>query len=124
MKILIVDDEALIRISLARVFKAQGDDVEVAQDGIEGEKKWLSFQPDIVVLDVLMPGLSGPQLIEKVHTQTKARVVLISAYAADYDMESMKKLGADLFISKPFENIFAVVEQIKGISKDRRGNHP
>ncbi len=123
MKVLIVDDEALIRISLARVFKTQGDDVEVAHDGIEGEKKWLSFQPDIVVLDVLMPGLSGPQLIEKVHSQTKAKVVLMSAYAADYDMESIKKLGADLFIPKPFENIFAIVEQIKGLYAKPSGHH-
>ena len=50
MKILIVDDEALIRMSLARVFKSQGDEVIIAEDGIDGEKKWLQLQPDIVVL--------------------------------------------------------------------------
>lgn len=116
MKILVVDDEALIRMSLSRVLKGRGHIVEVAEDGLDGEKKWLSFQPDIVVLDVLMPGLSGPQLIEKVHRQTKAKVVLISAYAADYDLESIKKLGADLFIAKPFENIFQVVEQILSLA--------
>jgi DNA-binding response OmpR family regulator len=115
VKVLIVDDEALIRVSLARVFKAQGDDVDVAADGVEGEKKWRTMQPDVVVLDVLMPGLSGPQLIEKVQAQSKAKVVLISAYAADYDVDSIKKLGADLFIAKPFENIFTVVEQIKNL---------
>lgn len=113
MKILIVDDEPLIRTSLARVFKSQGDDVMIADDGIDGEKKWLQMQPDIVVLDVLMPGLSGPQLIERVQSQTKAKIVLISAYAADYDVASIQQLGADLFIAKPFENIFSVAEQIK-----------
>jgi two-component system, response regulator PdtaR len=113
MKILIVDDEALIRMSLARVFRSQGDDVYIAEDGVDGEKKWLQVQPDIVVLDVLMPGLSGPQLIERVKAQTQAKIVLISAYAADYDVVSIKKLGADLFIAKPFENIFSVAEQIK-----------
>lgn len=118
MKVLIVDDEPLIRVSLARVFKSQGDTVDVAEDGLEGEKKWLTFQPDIVVLDVLMPGLSGPQLIEKVQAQTTAKIVLISAYAADYDMESIKKLGADLFIPKPFENIFDVVQKIKSLRGD------
>lgn len=117
MKVLIVDDEALIRLSLSRVFKSQGDIVEVAEDGLEGEKKWLAMQPDIVILDVLMPGLSGPQLIEKVSAQTKAKIVLISAYSADYDVASIKKLGADLFIAKPFENIFKVVEKIKEVHK-------
>lgn len=115
MKVLIVDDESLIRLSLARVFRSQGDEVDVASDGLEGEKKWITMQPDIVVLDVLMPGLSGPQLIERVHAQSNAKVVLISAYAADYDIDSIKKLGADLFIAKPFENIFSVVEQIKSL---------
>jgi DNA-binding response OmpR family regulator len=119
MKVLIVDDEPLIRVSLARVFKAQGDTVDVAEDGLEGEKKWLTFQPDVVVLDVLMPGLSGPQLIEKVQAQTTAKIVLISAYAADYDMESIKKLGADLFIPKPFENIFDVVQKIRSLRGDK-----
>lgn len=117
MKVLIVDDEALIRVSLARIFKGQGDEVITAEDGIEGEKQWRAMQPDLVILDVLMPGLSGPQLIEKVRAQMPAKVVLISAYAADYDVESIKNLGADLFITKPFENIFTVVEQMRAVMK-------
>ncbi len=115
MKILIVDDESLIRMSLARVFKSQGHEVVIAEDGIDGEKKWLQMQPDVVVLDVLMPGLSGPQLIERVKSQTQAKIVLISAYAADYDVASIKQLGADLFIAKPFDNIFSVAAQITKI---------
>ncbi len=119
MKILIVDDEALIRMSLARVFRSQGDEVIIAEDGVDGEKKWLQMQPDIVVLDVLMPGLSGPQLIERVQSQTKAKIVLISAYAADYDVASIKQLGADLFIAKPFDNIFSVAAQIKQLVTEK-----
>ena len=116
MKILIVDDEPLIRMSLARAFRAKGHEVQEAEDGKQGEAFWLSLQPDIVVLDVLMPGLTGPQLIEKIQGKVQSKIVLISAYAGEYDMESAKRLGADVFIQKPFENILDVIEQIEKLA--------
>ena len=112
LKVLIVDDEPLIRLSLSRAFKSRGADVDIAEDGLQGEEKWVGSEPDIVVLDVLMPGLTGPQLIEKVKAKSNAKIVLISAYSGDYDVDSVKKLGADLFISKPFQNIFDIVDKI------------
>lgn len=115
MTILIVDDEPLIRLSLSRAFKSQGDTVHVAEDGIAGEAQWKALQPDIVILDVLMPGLTGPQLIEKVKHTSQSKVVLISAYSGDYDVDSVKKLGADLFIAKPFADIFEVVKRVKDL---------
>lgn len=115
MTILIVDDEPLIRLSLSRAFKSQGDTVHVAEDGIAGEAQWKTLQPDIVILDVLMPGLTGPQLIEKVKHTSRSKVVLISAYSGDYDVDSVKKLGADLFIAKPFADIFEVVKRVKDL---------
>lgn len=117
MKVLIVDDEPLIRLSLSRAFSGQGAEVQVAEDGVEGEKKWTEFNPDVVVLDVLMPGLTGPQLIAKVKNRTTSKIVLISAFSGDYDVESVKKLGADLFIAKPFENIFDVVKRVQQLVK-------
>lgn len=113
MKVLIVDDEPLVRLSLSRAFKGKGHEVFVAEDGLAGQKVWVQEEPDIIVLDVLMPGLTGPQLIEKVKGQVGGKIVLISAYAGDYDMESAKRLGADLFVQKPFENILDVVSQIE-----------
>jgi len=117
IKILVVDDEPLIRLSLSRALQSRGVSVDVAEDGVQGEKKWTTTQPDVVVLDVLMPGLTGPQLIEKLKDQSEAKIVLISAYAGDYDVDSVKKLGADLFISKPFQNIFDVVDKILELVK-------
>lgn len=113
MKILIVDDEPLVRMSLSRAFKKRGHEVLLAEDGLEGEKVWTESQPEIVVLDVLMPGLTGPQLIEKVKGQTTSKIALISAYAGEYDIDSAKRMGADLFIQKPFSNIIEIVERIE-----------
>ncbi|PWU20150.1 MAG: response regulator [Bdellovibrio sp.] len=115
MKVLIVDDEPLVRRSLKRILNKEGWLVEEAIDGLEGLQKWKSFQPDLVLLDVLMPGLSGPQVMENMKPETRgpSRVILMSAYTGDWNQDKTRELGADLFLAKPFENIFEVVNVIK-----------
>jgi CheY-like chemotaxis protein len=110
MKILIVDDEALVRRSLARVFKSKGHEIIEAIDGVEGLKAWQEHQPDLIFLDVLMPGLSGPQVLSEMGGKRKGRVILMSAFAGEHNMETALEMGADLFVGKPFEDIFAVVK--------------
>lgn len=112
MKILIVDDEALVRRSLEKVFLRDGFTVSTAVDGVDGFDKWMSFEPDIVLLDVLMPGLTGPQLLQKINNP-KAKVILMSAYSGDYDLSSLKHLGVLDFISKPFGDVFDIVVRVK-----------
>ena len=109
MKILIVDDEPLVRRALSRVLKAKGHEVIEAQDGSEGVALWISNSPQLVFLDVLMPGLSGPEVLKKMQGQSSAKVILMSAYAGKNNMETAIQMGADLFIPKPFEDIFTVV---------------
>lgn len=109
MKILIVDDEPLVRRSLSRVMKSKGHEVIEAQDGNEGVEKWRSEKPDLVFLDVLMPGLSGPQVLREMGDKKNAKVILMSAYAGEHNMETAMQMGADLFIPKPFDDIFAVL---------------
>lgn len=109
MKVLIVDDEPLIRRSLERLFGKAGHEVITAEDGTEGVEKWNSSKPDIVVLDILMPGHTGPEVIEHVSPEASVGIILISAYSGEYNLDSAKKLGADLFIAKPFEDIQKIV---------------
>lgn len=109
MKILVVDDEALVRRSLSRALRAQGHDVQEAVDGNEGLKTWREFNPDLVFLDVLMPGLSGPQVLKELGTGKKGKVILMSAFAGEHNKETAREMGADLFVSKPFDDIFSVV---------------
>lgn len=112
MKVLIVDDEPLVRRSLEKVFSRAGHEVECARDGKEGLAKWRSFQPQGVVIDVLMPGLSGPEVISEVDPDPSTAIILISAYSGDYDLDSVKQLRADSFIEKPFESIKGLVDQL------------
>lgn len=130
MKILIVDDEALVRKSLTRACRARGHEVIEAVDGVEGLARWMEVQPDLVFLDVLMPGMSGPEVLQAVAKENvtgpggrRARVILISAYSGEHDVDSKggkdpaeQSTGADLFIPKPFDDIFAVVAKAEALA--------
>ena len=112
MKVLVIDDEPLVRLSLKRALQKGGHTVEEAEDGQSGLDKWRVFAPDLVFLDVLMPRLSGPDLLRTLAGTGKgnAKVVLMSAFTGEYDLEKAKSLGADLFIPKPFEDVFQVTQ--------------
>lgn len=114
MKILIVDDEPLVRKSLSRACRARKHDVVEAADGTEGLSKWRAEKPDLVFLDVLMPGLSGPELLREIEKDPvlnakseRTKVILMSAYSGEHNVVT----GADRFIAKPFEDVFAVIAE-------------
>lgn len=111
MKILLVDDEPLVRLSLRRALHKFGHEIEEAEDGQSGLAAWARFRPELVFLDVLMPRLSGPDLLRALSPEDKgpAKVILMSAFTGEYDLAKAKSLGADLFVSKPFEDVFAVI---------------
>ncbi|MBT4761883.1 MAG: response regulator [Bdellovibrionaceae bacterium] len=113
MRILIVDDEPIIRRSLLRVGKSLGDEMFEAEDGLLGFEAMKSVKPDLVFLDVLMPKLTGPQMLEKVGDKGDIKVVLMSAYSGEYNLQTAKALGADLFLAKPFDDIFKVFNEAK-----------
>lgn len=115
MRMLIVDDEPLVRRSLAKVGKLKEHDVIEAENGLQGLEAWKREQPDLVFLDVLMPGLSGLEVLKEIQGQSQAKVVLMSAYSGEYDLERAKSMGADLFIPKPFEDILEIFEQAEGL---------
>lgn len=118
MKILIVDDEPLVRKSLSRACTSRGHQVIEAQDGAEGLSKWLSEKPDLVFLDVLMPGLNGPQVLKEIGSQRTGKVILMSAYSGEHNVQTATQIGADLFIAKPFDDIFEVVARAEDLGKN------
>lgn len=109
MKVLVVDDEALVRRSLLRALKAKGHEVVEATNGVDGLKLWREVQPDLVFLDVLMPGLTGPEVLKEMGGRSTAKVILMSAFSGEHNMQTAQQMGANIFIPKPFEDIFAVV---------------
>lgn len=116
MKILVIDDEPLVRKSLSRACASKGHQVIEASDGIEGLHKWTVEKPDLVFLDVLMPGLSGPQLLKEIGLQRTGKVILMSAYSGEHNVQTAAQIGADLFIAKPFDDIFGVVAEAERLA--------
>ncbi|MBX2988617.1 MAG: response regulator [Bdellovibrionaceae bacterium] len=111
MKILIVDDEVLVRRSLERVVRKQGHEVWEAADGVDGLSKWREHDPDLVFLDVLMPGLTGPQVLEEIGPSRRAKVILMSAYLGQEKISEGSVLAVDMFLPKPFEDVFEIVRR-------------
>jgi two-component system, response regulator PdtaR len=109
MRILVVDDEPLVRRSLQKALQFNKHEVLLAEDGRQGIDIWLKENPDLVFLDILMPSLSGLQVLKELGNKKNCKVILMSAYSGVHDQETVKQMGADLFLEKPFEDIMQVV---------------
>lgn len=111
--VLIIDDEPVLLRALERVFKKRGLRVEVADTGRNGLEKWREFRPQVVVLDVILPDMTGPDLLRKeTKSLPKANVFLTSAYTGSESLNLSEWPWVKGFISKPFDDIFAVSERI------------
>lgn len=119
MKVLIVDDENIVRLSLKRAFENFGHQVEEAADGLSGLELWRRYDPDLAMVDVLMPRLTGPNLLKELGADRRAKVILISAHTGEFNPTKAQSVGADLFIPKPFDNIFEVVKLAEGLVNAR-----
>lgn len=115
MKVLIIDDEPLVRYTLKRVLESLGDTVFVAEDGRVGIDIWLKESPDLTFLDIIMPKLTGPEVLIELGKRKTGKVVMMSAFTGEQSRETAKQVGADEFIAKPFEDIFAVVNKARGL---------
>ena len=120
MKVLVVDDEVIITHALRRAFEAKGHQVFLAHTGEEGLEQWQLLSPDVVMLDVVMPGLTGPQVIEEYKNYcanknlvNNTKIILMTAHSGIKGREAALALGAHDFIQKPFENVFNLVRRLE-----------
>jgi two-component system OmpR family response regulator len=103
---LVVDDEAAVRNLVQTTLELDGWDVRTASDGDEALVTAAEFQPDAVVLDVMMPGKDGFAVLSELRHTTEGResaIVLLTAKALPGDVYRGTKLGADLYLTKPFD---------------------
>ncbi|QLQ25700.1 MAG: response regulator [Dechloromonas sp.] len=104
-KILIVDDEPNIVISLEFLMKKEGFAVAVASDGDEALALVASFNPDLLLLDVMMPKKSGFEVCEALRADPERaglKIVMLTAKGRDTEMAKGLALGADAYVTKPF----------------------
>lgn len=100
--VLVVDDEANIR-ELVRVYlTAAGLEVEEAADGETGLERARELRPDLVVLDIMMPGIDGLELCRALRAESDVPVVMLTARSGAVDKVALLEAGADDYIVKPF----------------------
>nr|MBL8411694.1 response regulator [Dechloromonas sp.] len=120
-KILIVDDEPNIVISLEFLMKKEGFEVAVANDGEEALAKVASFNPDLMLLDVMMPKKSGFEVCEALRTDTSRAgllIVMLTAKGRDTEVAKGLAIGADAYVTKPFstKDLVARVKSMLGVA--------
>ena len=102
LNILIADDEANIRRILETRLSMSGHNVTAAADGEEALEQFRGLEPDLVVLDVMMPKLDGFAVLERIRAQSEVPVILLTALGDVADRITGLKLGADDYMVKPF----------------------
>ncbi len=103
MKVLVVEDDADIGEVLRFYFEAKGHQVLMARDGLEALARWREQEPDLMLLDVMLPKLDGWSVLEAVRAESQIPVILITALDDTDHVVKGLALGADDYLRKPFE---------------------
>ena len=101
-KILIIDDESSIHNVLSAYLKAEGYEFQSAYDGPTGLAAARSFKPDIIVLDVMLPGMDGIELLANLRRESNVYVIMLTARTEETDKIVGLSVGADDYVTKPF----------------------
>jgi DNA-binding response OmpR family regulator len=104
-KILIADDEPNILVSLEFLMRQKGYEVKVVKSGEEALAAVAAFAPDLILLDVMMPRMSGYDVCQKVRENpawAAVKIVMLSAKGRDVEVTKGMAVGADAYVTKPF----------------------
>lgn len=101
-RVLVVDDEPQIRRALRVALTGHGYQVEIADDGEQALIALASRVPDVVVLDLVMPGIDGFEILRQTRTWSQVPIIVLSARGQERDKVRALDLGADDYLTKPF----------------------
>jgi DNA-binding response OmpR family regulator len=120
IRLLIVEDEPAIRLGLTDVFVFHGYEVENAADGREGLEKALSGTFDLILLDIMLPGISGFEVCERIRQDDRDQaIIMLTAKTSDEDIIQGLSLGADDYVAKPF-SVAQLVLRVQAVLRRSR----
>ena len=102
VRILVVDDEASFRDALTSSLSREGFVVETAADGREALDLFAAAVPDVVLLDVMLPGISGIDVCRAIRDESSVPIIMVSAKAEEIDTVIALEVGADDYVAKPY----------------------
>jgi DNA-binding response OmpR family regulator len=117
-RILVVDDEPAIRDSVSYALEREGFDVRAAADGEAGLRFAREERFDAVVLDVMLPGLSGTEVCRRLRAESTVPILMLTARTAEIDRVVGLELGADDYVAKPF-SMPELVARIRAVLRRR-----
>ena len=126
-RVLVVDDEARILNFLISKLKACGYEVITAVNGLEGLEQAKAQEPDLIVLDLLMPKMNGLEMLKELRGFSTSPVIVLTAKGSDNDRIRGLQLGADDYLPKPFnpDELVARIEAIRRrLGPDKRRDTP
>lgn len=103
-KILIVDDDNTIAELISLYLTKECYDVKIVNDGIQALREFRLFQPDLIILDLMLPGMDGYQVCREIRHSSDVPIIMLSAKVDTFDKVLGLELGADDYISKPFDS--------------------
>lgn len=125
--ILLVDDEQLITDSLVYSLKREGFDVIAVADGLSAIKATQEHKPDLIVLDLMLPDISGFEVCRRLRTFTTTPVIMLTAKGEEIDRVLGLEVGADDYLAKPFsfrELLARIQAMLRRVQLDRQQNLP
>jgi DNA-binding response OmpR family regulator len=116
MRILVVDDEPMVREVVERYLTRDGFLVATAADGPSGLEGWRRWNPHLVVLDLMLPGLSGMEICTQIRRQVQTPIIMLTARGDEMDRIAGFENGADDYLAKPFSPR-ELVARVKAVLK-------
>jgi DNA-binding response OmpR family regulator len=101
-RVLVVDDDETVRDVVRRYLEVAGFTVDQAGDGAEGLAQFAAHEPDLVVLDVMMPGINGLEVCKRLRQVSQVPIVMLTALGEEENRIAGLQLGADDYVTKPF----------------------
>lgn len=124
LKIITIDDDPVVRTLIKKTFSSLGFEVITAADGIEGLRAIENNQPDIIILDVMMPIIDGLEVLKRIKATPKIAkipVIMFTAISDGHMVVETSKFGADDYIIKPFQSS-VLIQKVKKLLKDKHRN--
>lgn len=121
IKILIVEDDQGIREFVEAELKHEGFEVETASDGRQALSVFEEKKPDIILLDIMLPQLSGLEVLRRIRKTSQVPVILVTARGETYDKVNGLNAGADDYLAKPFE-IEELLARVRAVLRRTENN--
>ena len=118
-KILIIEDESRYAYILEKYFMNDGFEVRLAFDGVSGYREFRIFDPDVIVLDIMLPKMDGYEVAKKIREDKDTPIIMVSALAEEQDVLKGYTLKIDDYVTKPFR-IPILIAKAKNLIERRR----